>query len=185
MIATGIVRRIDDLGRVVIPKEIRRTMRIREGDPLEIYTDKDGEVIFKKYSPIGELSAYVSVFAETVAKATGNTVAITDKDSIIAASGPYKKELVDKKISYDIEKLMESRREYVYKIGDKRIGILDKGSDVSSVKHYAGVICPIITDGDVIGSIILLINDMGSAPDDVDKKLMTTATQLLAKQLES
>ena len=160
-------------------------MRIREGDPLEIYTDKDGEVIFKKYSPIGELSAYVSVFAETIAKATGNTVAITDKDSVIAVAGAYKRELMDKKISYEVEKFMETRREYVYKIGDKRIGILDKGGDFSSEKHYAGIICPIITDGDVIGSIILLINDMGSAPNDVEKTVMSTSTQLLARQLEA
>ena len=90
MKATGIVRRIDDLGRVVIPKEIRRTMRIREGDPLEIYTEKDGEVIFKKYSPIGELANFVGAYTETVNKATGLTSIITDKDSVIAASGDRK-----------------------------------------------------------------------------------------------
>ena len=96
MKATGIVRRIDDLGRVVIPKEIRRTMRIREGAPLEIFTNKDGEVIFKKYSPIGEISEYVDVYAETVNRGTANTTVITDKDTILAASGEKKRQLADK-----------------------------------------------------------------------------------------
>ena len=100
MKATGIVRRIDDLGRVVIPKEIRRTMRIREGDPLEIYTEKDGEVIFKKYSPIGELSNFVGAYTETVNKATGLTAIITDKDSVIAASGLHKKELFEESVKF-------------------------------------------------------------------------------------
>lgn len=87
MKATGIVRRIDDLGRVVIPKEIRRTMRIREGAPLEIFTNKDGEVIFKKYSPIGEISEYVDVYAETVNRGTANTAIVSDKDTILSVSG--------------------------------------------------------------------------------------------------
>ena len=96
MKATGIVRRIDDLGRVVIPKEIRRTLRIREGDPLEIYTEKDGEVIFKKYSPMGELSSYAAEICESLYKSTGGTVAVCDRDSMIAVSGGGKKELLEK-----------------------------------------------------------------------------------------
>ena len=96
MKATGIVRRIDDLGRVVIPKEIRKTLRIREGDPLEIFTDKDGEVILKKYSPIGELSEFAVQYAETLAKTSGHVACITDKDSVIAVSGAPKREFLDK-----------------------------------------------------------------------------------------
>ena len=99
MKATGIVRRIDDLGRVVIPKEIRRTMRIREGDPLEIFTDRDGEVIFKKYSPIGELGEFAVQYAETLSKTSGHSVCITDKESVIAVSGASKKEILEKRIS--------------------------------------------------------------------------------------
>lgn len=186
MKATGIVRRIDDLGRVVIPKEIRRTMRIREGDPLEIYTDNDGEVIFKKYSPIGELSNYVNVFAEIINKATGNTVAVVDKDVCIAVSGAYKKELIDHKISPEVEHILEQRQQYVYKIGDKRISVIDTSSSgVATEKCYAGIISPIIVDGDVIGAIILLINDLGTAPSDIDIKVLNTSTQLLARQLEA
>jgi AbrB family transcriptional regulator (stage V sporulation protein T) len=186
MKATGIVRRIDDLGRVVIPKEIRRTMRIREGDPLEIYTDNDGEVIFKKYSPIGELSNYVNVFAEIINKATGNTVAVVDKDVCIAVSGAYKKELIDHKISPEVGHILEQRQQYVYKIGDKRISVIDTSSSgVATEKCYAGIISPIIVDGDVIGAIILLINDLGTAPSDIDIKVLNTSTQLLARQLEA
>ena len=112
MKATGIVRRIDDLGRVVIPKEIRRTMRIREGDPLEIYTDKDGEVIFKKYSPMGELSAFAEQMCETLNKTTGNAAAVCDRDTIIAVSGGSKRDLLEKRISEDIEKIVEERQLY-------------------------------------------------------------------------
>ena len=99
MKATGIVRRIDDLGRVVIPKEIRRTMRIREGDPLEIYTDREGEVIFKKYSPIGELAAFASQYAETLHKTCSLSVVICDRDAVIACSGLSRKEYADKALS--------------------------------------------------------------------------------------
>ena len=179
MKATGIVRRIDDLGRVVIPKEIRRTMRIREGDPLEIFTNKDGEVIFKKYSPIGELADHVTVYADIINKATGNTVAIVDKDLVIATAGLYKRELMDRKISADIEKLLEKRHMYIYKIGDKRLNVVD-GLD----KCHAGLVSPIVVDGDVIGGIIVLIGEMGNAPNETETKVLATTTQLLEKQLE-
>ena len=95
--ATGVVRRIDDLGRIVIPKEIRKTLRIREGDPLEIFTDKEGEIILKKYSPIGELSEFATQYAETLAKTTGHIACITDKDTIIAVAGAPKKEYLEKR----------------------------------------------------------------------------------------
>ena len=100
MKATGIVRRIDDLGRIVIPKEIRRTMRIREGDPLEIYTDKDGGVIFKKYSPMGDLSQFAAQICETLHKTTGCSVAISDRDTIMAASGSCKRDIYEKRTRY-------------------------------------------------------------------------------------
>ena len=109
MKATGIVRRIDDLGRVVIPKEIRRTMRIREGDPLEIYTDREGEVIFKKYSPIGELASFATQYAETLHKSCNMSVIITDRDAVIACSGVSKKEYSDKQISDELEEIIEGR----------------------------------------------------------------------------
>ena len=109
MKATGVVRRIDDLGRIVIPKEIRKTLRIREGDPLEIFTDKEGEIILKKYSPIGELTEFASQYAETLAKTTGHIACISDKDTIIAVSGAPKKEYLEKSVSSELEKLMEDK----------------------------------------------------------------------------
>ena len=112
MKATGIVRRIDDLGRVVIPKEIRRTMRIREGDPLEIYTEKDGEVIFKKYSPMGELANFASQICESMYKTTGEIIAICDRDSVIAVAGGARRELLEKRISQNLERIMENRSAY-------------------------------------------------------------------------
>ena len=115
MKATGIVRRIDDLGRVVIPKEIRRTMRIREGDPLEIYTNVDGEVIFKKYSPIGEISSIASQYAEVLSKIGGCPAAICDRDHIIAVSGMQKKEVLERRVSGSLEDLIEQRKSHVYR----------------------------------------------------------------------
>ena len=112
MKATGIVRRIDDLGRVVIPKEIRRTMRIREGDPLEIFTDREGEVIFKKYSPIGELATFAAQYAETLHKTCGLSIVICDRDAVIACAGIPKKEYNDKKLSPELEKIIEGRSLY-------------------------------------------------------------------------
>ena len=110
MKATGIVRRIDDLGRVVIPKEIRRTLRIREGDPLEIYTEKDGEVIFKKYSPMGDLTDFAGQICESIGKNTGHIAAVCDRDTMIAAYGVQRRELMDKHCSQELEQLMESRK---------------------------------------------------------------------------
>ena len=109
MKATGIVRRIDDLGRVVIPKEIRRTMRIREGDPLEIYTTRDGEVIFKKYSLIGGLEDFAAQFCDTLSRNTDFTAAVTDRDGIVAVAGAGKRELLGKNLSPQLEQIMEQR----------------------------------------------------------------------------
>ena len=115
MKATGVVRRIDDLGRVVIPKEIRRTLRIKEGDPLEIFTDKEGEVILKKYSPIGELSEFAAEYAETLTKTTGHIACITDKDTVIAVSGASKKEWLEQGISQELEEILDNKVKYVSK----------------------------------------------------------------------
>ncbi len=125
MKATGIVRRIDDLGRVVIPKEIRRTMRIREGDPLEIYTDKDGEVIFKKYSPIGELSAFAAQICDTLNKTTGSAVAVADRDTVIAATGTGRRGIADKRMSEELERIMEGRQIFQYKPGEHKVPIVE------------------------------------------------------------
>ena len=112
MKATGITRRIDDLGRVVIPKEIRRTLRIREGDPLEIFTDREGGIILKKYSTMEDLSDFAGKYADALAQTTGCIVAIADREKIIAASGSGRKELLYQGISRDLEKLIDDRRHH-------------------------------------------------------------------------
>jgi len=181
MKATGIVRRIDDLGRVVIPKEIRRTMRIREGEPLEIYTDRDGEVIFKKYSPIGELGHVAMQYAEALNKTINQSIAITDRDAVIASAGNNKKELQDKRISPELERIMDSRQTYTYKSGAIHpMTIIEDNQNT-----IASVCVPIIAEGDVIGSVCILASDKNATPTEVEIKLAQAGAIYLGKQLES
>ncbi|MBR5236445.1 MAG: stage V sporulation protein T [Clostridia bacterium] len=180
MKATGIVRRIDDLGRVVIPKEIRRTMRIREGDPLEIYTDRDGEVIFKKYSPIGELGDFALEYAESLSKTSGHPTCITDKDNVIAVSGVPKRELSEKRISPDIEKIMEEKTTFIMRGGDhKKMNLLE-----DSEKYTAGVVVPIISEGDTIGSVVFFSNESTPQMGEVEEKLAQSAAGFLGRHME-
>ena len=148
MKATGVVRRIDDLGRVVIPKEIRKTLRIKEGDPLEIFTDKEGEVILKKYSPIGELSEFATEYAETLAKTTGHIACITDRDTVIAVSGGSKKEFLEQGISNELEKIMEDQEKYTSKENND-ISVPITKNDNRERKFNSQVVYPIISDGKI------------------------------------
>ena len=138
MKATGIVRRIDDLGRVVIPKEIRRVLRIREGDPLEIYTSSSGEVILKKYSPINELGQFASEFAEAAAGTLGSTVIVSDTDQIIAAAGAGKKEYIDSKIDYELDKIIQRKNKnlIVSKIVVRILSQGDAIGDITIIQKY-------------------------------------------------
>ena len=179
MKATGIVRRIDDLGRVVIPKEIRRTMRIREGDPLEIYTDKDGVVIFKKYSPMNGLSDFAAHICDAVAKSCAVGTAVSDRDTIVAAAGIPRRDLVGKQVSAGLEDIMRERQVYCHADGSALLPVSD-GSD----KYHISVAAPIISEGDLMGSIILF-SDGGKKPDDAERKLAQTVSVFLGKQLES
>ena len=185
MKATGIVRRIDDLGRVVIPKEIRRTMRIREGDPLEIYTDREGEVIFKKYSPIGELSAFAAQYADTLYKTCNLSVIISDRDAVIACAGVSKKEYSDKTLSDELEEVIESRGMYTWREGTEKIAAI-----ATSDTHFVSCAMPIISEGDVIGCVASL-NDSNidrlkeSIGIEIETKLIVTAASFLGRQLES
>ena len=180
MKATGIVRRIDDLGRVVIPKEIRRTMRIREGDPLEIYTDRDGEVIFKKYSPIGELGDFASEYAETLAKTSGHPICITDKDNVIAVSGVPKRELSEKKISPELEQVIEERTSFIMKHDSgRKVNVID-----GSEKYTAGVVVPIISEGDTIGSVVFFSGEAMPKMGEVEEKLAQSAAGFLGRHME-
>jgi len=179
MKATGIVRRIDDLGRVVIPKEIRRTMRIREGDPLEIFTNRDGEVIFKKYSPIGELGEFAMQYAESLAKTSNLPACITDRDTVIAVSGASKREVLEKSVSMEIERLMENKTSYSKTVGNSKLIPLIDGTE----KHYATVVCPIVAEGDCIGSVIFFSDDKAIAKD-AEEKLAQAAANFFAKHME-
>ena len=180
MKATGIVRRVDDLGRIVIPKEIRRTLRIREGDPLEIYTEKDGGVIFRKYSPMGDLQEFAAQMCESIGSATGHIAAVADRDSIIALHGAPKRELMDKPNSHALEKLMESRKNYRYQPGDEPIRVSD-GSD----KYRLGVASPILSQGDLMGCVMLLLGENDPALAEADQRLVQTVAGFLGKQMEN
>ena len=178
MKATGIVIRIDELGRVVIPKEIRRTMRIREGDPLEIYTDAEGEVIFKKYSPIGELSDFAGQYAEVLYKTAGAPVLVCDRDHVVAVSGVPKKEMLERRISPALEEMIEQRRAFVYERGSSR-----RFQPVEGVERCASVQYPIVASGDVCGSIMFLAEE-DKEPSEAEEKLIQTAAGFLGRQME-
>lgn len=179
MKATGIVRRIDDLGRVVIPKEIRRTLRIREGDPLEIFVDRDGEVILKKYSPIGELGDFAKEYAESLADSSGHITLISDRDVIIAVSGGSKKDFIDKPIGPEIEQVMEERKTLVNASAGEYTIVRERPERFTS-----RVIAPIISGGDPIGTVIMLSREDTAKMGELEKKLTETAAGFLAKQME-
>ena len=183
MKATGVVRRIDDLGRVVIPKEIRKTLRIKEGDPLEIFTDREGQVILKKYSPIGELSEFATGYAETLAKTTGHIACITDKDTIIAVSGGSKKEFLEQDVSQELEKLMEDKEVYTSKENSDMAMPITK-NDTNEKKNKSQIVYPIISNGDTIGTVILMSKDSNTKMNEVEKKVAQSAATLLASQME-
>ncbi len=179
MKATGIVRRIDDLGRVVIPKEIRRTLRIREGDPLEIFTEKDGEVIFKKYSPMGELSQFAETICDSLGRNTGCIAAVSDRDSIIALSGAPKRDLMDKPNSQELDQIMQQRKPYRYTGGNK----LRAAESVEG--YYLGVASPILSEGDLMGCVMVLMDDKSAPVSDTEQKICQTVAGFLGKQMET
>ena len=179
MKATGIIRKIDDLGRVVIPKEIRRTMRIREGDPLEIYTNRDGEVIFKKYSLLEGLEDFAADLCETLNHALSCTCAVADRDVLLAVSGSGKRELLEHQISSELSHLQESRRFYC--AGSS--GGIPAAS--GNEKHRILAAAPVLTEGDGVGSILLLGSNEADPPDDVTCRLLQVFASFLGKHLES
>lgn len=181
MKATGIVRRIDDLGRVVVPKEIRRTLRIREGDPLEIFTDREGEIILKKYSPVGELGLFAKQYAESLAQTSKKAVLIADRDQIIAAAGSGKKEYLGKNISKDLERLIQEREAVMAKKEDKKyVGVIEGDSGMFSTE----IISPIICQGDVIGAVMIMGKTEDDKASESEKILAQTAALFLGSQME-
>ncbi len=181
MKATGIVRRIDDLGRVVIPKEIRRTLRLREGTPLEIFTDREGEIILKKYSPMVELTAFATQYAESMAQSTGIMVCIADRDQIIAVAGGPKKDVLQKAISKQLENAINERETVVAVREDKQfVPVIDE--EIEGVT--AEVVTPIICEGDAIGAVILLSREARKKFGEMEVKLASTAAGFLGRQME-
>ena len=169
MKATGIVRRIDDLGRIVIPKEIRRTLRIRETDPMEIYTDMDGQIVLKKYSPMADVSEFAVEYAESIAQNTGMTIAITDRDCVIAAAGTQKKnDIMDKRQSVVAS---ASENDYVKAVTD-----YDCESEVIS---------PIICAGDVLGMVIMFGNDKKQKLGESEKRIVKVAADFLGRHMDN
>lgn len=184
MKATGVVRRIDDLGRVVVPKEIRRTLRIKEGDPLEIFTEKEGEIILKKYSPIGELSEFATEYAETLNKTTGHIACITDKDTVIAVSGIGKKDnMLEQGISTELEQVMEDQEKYISKENNGLAIPITKNEGKDKI-YNSQVIYPIVSDGNTVGSVILLSKDDKIKMTEVEQKVAQSAASFLAKQMD-
>ena len=180
MKATGIVRRVDSLGRVVIPKEIRATLRIKEGSPLEIYTEKDGGVTFRKYSPLGDLQDFAGQICESIRKNTGRIAAVSDRDCIIALSGAPRKELQDKPNSPELEQLMERRTHYRYTPGTAQVRATEH-----SEKYYLGVASPILSQGDLMGCVMMLLEENGEPLQESDQRLAQTVAEFLGRQMES
>ena len=176
----GIVRRIDDLGRIVIPKEIRRTLHIRESDPLEIFTDREGQVILKKYSPIGEMTTFARQYAESLAQVSGHTALIADRDQFIAVSGGGK-QLLNKAVSRQLEERINNRETVIASKGDR--GFVNIAEDIAT-EYAHQVITPIICEGDIIGSVILLENDGKNKMGEVEQKLAQSAAGFLGRQME-
>ena len=183
MKATGIVRRIDDLGRVVIPKEIRRTMRIKEGDPLEIYTDREGEVIFKKYSPIGEMQNFATDYADTLQKTSASPIFICDRDAVIAVSGASKRDYLERKISKGLEEIVEARSLYIRESGKEPIAVISDGGS-----HYVNCAMPILSEGDIVGCVVSAwqydTSTSTKISDEIESKLVQTAGMFLGRQME-
>ena len=180
MKATGIVRRVDELGRIVIPKEIRKNLKIREGDPLEIFTEKNGAVVLKKFAPMGDMLEIANQYVETLSNTSGLMACITDMDTVIAISGKRKKEYLAKAISRYLVDVIRDRK-IISTIDGKSKAIIQ---GEKATKYHAQVVVPIISDGDVVGSVILFSTDLSSKITNVEYKLAESAAGFLGKQME-
>lgn len=182
MKATGIVRRIDDLGRVVVPKEIRRVLHLREGDPIEIFTDKDGEIILKKYSPIGEMSAFAQQYVDSIAQSLECGVCVCDRDQIVAVAGIPKKELLGKSLHKELEEAIHERETIIAKKGEKQfIKILGNGEN----EYHGQIVQTIISEGDAIGAVILLAKDKDRQIGEIEQKAAVIAANFIGRQMEA
>ena len=164
---------------MVIPKEIRRTQRIREGDPLEIFTTGAGEVIFKKYSPMGELAGFAAQYAEVLNRSLNLTALVCDRDSIIAAAGAAKRDYQERGVSSPLERIMDRRKPFWHSGKAEECVFPCEGSD----KHILGA-CPLLAGGDVAGAVILLSADKSARPGESEQAALQIAASFLAKQVE-
>ena len=160
--------------------KVFRVSVISSGDPLEIYTEKDGEVIFKKYSPMGDLTEFAAQICESMGKNTGHIAAVADRDAIIAVAGAPKRELLEKRNSAELEQLMEQRKNYLYQTGDSPI-LPAEGAE----KYHLGAAAPILSQGDLMGCVLLLLGEDDAPLSDADRTLARTAASFLGMQLES
>lgn len=167
-------------GLILATPEFKYNNKYREGDPLEIFTDRDGEVIFKKYSPIGELSGFAGQYAETLYRTCNYPILICDRDAVVAFAGLSKKECADKKLSSDMENVMENRSLYVREKNSKNLFALD-----GNEKIIVSCAMPVISEGDIIGIVMSVTpEEQDSYPGDVETKLIQTAAVFLGKQME-
>lgn len=179
---TGIVRRIDELGRIVIPKEIRRSLRLRVGTPVEIFITKSGEVILTKYSPVLEIKDFAQSFCDATYEIIEKNVIITDKDSIIACNNSLKKDYLNKSVSGDLEDIMESRKSYISNLSENST---IHQLFVEDVNNYTSqIIVPIIASSDVIGSVITFCKDETCKLTTMEVKVLQTIANFIAKQIE-
>jgi len=181
MKATGIVRRIDELGRVVIPKEIRRTLRIREGDPLELFTDRD-ELMLKKYSPIASIEQFSQGAAKSLNEQSGHLAVICDTDGVLNAAGTGKKALTGKTVSSEMSEMMHARRSYLANLceGGDIVPVIDDNDFTVT----AQVIVPIVAGGDCLGAVALLSQEEGAKMESAAVKLARLTADIIASQFE-
>lgn len=175
MKTTGVVRRIDDLGRIVIPKEIRKTLRIKDGESLEIFLDTDN-IILKKYSPLDNLSEFYKDYVDSIHSSIGENILIMDRDNIVAFAGDLKKKYFEKSISRDLEEMMQKRTNIV----EKDLKEITLSNNLTEIASYA--ISPIIVNGDVIGAVMILLKN--KKIDEFEEKTITIAAKFLSKYIE-
>ena len=180
MKATGITRRIDELGRIVVPKEIRRTLRIREGDPLEIFTDREGSIILRKYSPIGEIGEMAKEYVEAVANVAKCTVCVTDRDSIVAAAGPDKNSYMGKELHPNMIECIEGRKTLSATNNDAKYCNIVEGENPAFE-----AISTILAEGDAIGAVILLNKEKDAIFGDFEEKMAICGANFLGRQMEN
>ncbi len=183
MRATGIVRRIDELGRVFIPKQIRRTLRLREGDPLEIFTDHDGEVVLKKYSPIGEIASIAKDYTDSLYRTLGHVALISDRDAIVSSSGAAKREYVEKALSPEADQILQGRQLVMLNLSSG-MKMIPMTQDDRPEAYSAQIVAPILADGEIVGGLMLLSRESGLQMTNVDQKVAETTANIIGRQME-